>query len=296
MRFLVACCCAAAALLLQAPASQAQQACAKDALGVSRTLEVDTTGGPWFGEPHGDRAFLAPGEVVLTFDDGPAPRSTRSILSSLAAQCTKATFFVLGERAAEYPADVREIAVQGHTIGTHTWSHLNIKRLSEDQAKSQIETAVAAAEKAAGQPIAPFFRYPYLRDSPSAVAYLQGRNIGQFAIDVDSFDWRTRNARAVIQRVMAALERRGRGIVLFHDIHWSTAQAMPEFLALLKAKGYKIVHLQPKATVVALAEYQEPPTAAKSATTARRQGPVRRARHRVSQWPGLVGPRRSTTS
>jgi peptidoglycan-N-acetylglucosamine deacetylase len=285
MRISVICACFVAALLGLSPAGRAQQpACPASALGVSRTAEVDTTGGPWFGEPHGDRDFLAPGEVVLTFDDGPAPRSTRAILAALATQCTKATFFVLGERANEYPADVREIAVQGHTIGTHTWSHLNIKRLSEEQAKMQIETAFSAAEKAAGQPIAPFFRYPYLSDSPSAVTYLQGRNIGQFAIDIDSFDWRTRNAKAVIHRVMTALERRGRGIILFHDIHWSTVQAMPEFLALLKSKGYKVVHLQPKTTAVALAEYQGPPTAEVKTATARRQGPVRRVRHRVSQW------------
>src|SRR6478735_11158663 len=146
MRFLVGSIYAAAALLLQAPVAGAEQSCPKDALGVSRTIEVDTTGGPWFGTPEGDPSFLAPGEVVLTFDDGPAPRSTRAILAALAAQCTKATFFVLGERAAEYPADVRETMAQGHTIGTHTWSHLNIKRLSEEQAKSQIETAFSEAE------------------------------------------------------------------------------------------------------------------------------------------------------
>ncbi len=172
--------------------------------------------------------------------------------------------------------------MQGHTIGTHTWSHLNIKRLSEDQAKSQIETAIAAAEKAAGQPIAPFFRYPYLSNSPSAVAYLQGRNIGQFAIDVDSFDWRTRNARAVIQRVMAALERRGRGIVLFHDIHGRPHRRCRSCLALLKAKGYKIVHLKPKAAVQTLANYEAPPKETKSAGAPRHRVMRVRARHRVS--------------
>src|SRR6478735_1270579 len=193
--------------VLAAQPGQAQQDCSTG-LCVSRTIEVDTTCGAWFGTPEGDPSFLAPGEVVLTFDDGPAPRSTRAILAALAAQCTKATFFVLGERAAEYPADVRETMAQGHTIGTHTWSHLNIKRLSEEQAKSQIETAFTEAEKAAGKPVAPFFRYPYLSDNPAMVAYLQSRNIGQFAIDVDSFDWRSRNAKAVIHRVMASLERR----------------------------------------------------------------------------------------
>src|SRR5262245_64640927 len=82
--------------VLAASPALAQETCV-NTLGVSRTIEVDATGGPWFGTPQGDPNFLAAGEVVLTFDDGPTPRSTRPILSALAAECTKATFFVLGE-------------------------------------------------------------------------------------------------------------------------------------------------------------------------------------------------------
>src|SRR5262245_35106441 len=106
--------------MLLAAAPVAAQDCA-NALGVSRTIEIDTTGGPWFGAPQGDPNFLAPGEVVLSFDDGPGPQSTRAILAALAAECTKATFFVVGEMVAAYPDVVREIDAQGHTIGTHTW-------------------------------------------------------------------------------------------------------------------------------------------------------------------------------
>src|SRR5262245_18560880 len=109
-----------------------------DALGVSRVVEIDGSGGPRFGAPHGDRDLLASREVVLTFDDGPMPRSTQPILAALAAQCTKATFFMIGEMAAEHPEVVREVAAQGHTIGTHTWSHLNLKRLSDYIMKVQI--------------------------------------------------------------------------------------------------------------------------------------------------------------
>jgi peptidoglycan/xylan/chitin deacetylase (PgdA/CDA1 family) len=286
MRILAICLCALGTLLARPSAAQAEQACPAGALGISRVAEVDTTGGPWFGEPHGNRDFLAPGEVVLTFDDGPAPRSTRAILAALAAQCTRATFFVVGERVVEFPDVVGEIAAQGHTIGTHTWSHKNLKRLSEEQSKAQIEATFAAAEKAARQPIAPFFRYPYLSDSTSTVAYLQSRNIGQFAIDIDSFDWRTRNAKAVIHRVMAALERRGRGIILFHDIHTSTAQAVPELLVLLKAKGFKVVHMRAKSAAETLAGYQPPVMEAKI-RVARRHSIVRmKAGNRVSGWPG----------
>jgi len=255
---LAICLCVAGATLAGTSELKAEDACPANSLGVSRTAEVDTTGGPWFGEPHGNRDFLAPGEVVLTFDDGPVPRYTRPILAALAAQCTKATFFMVGEMIAEYPDGVREVAAAGHTIGTHTWTHHNLKRLSEEQGKAQIESTIAAAEKAAGQPIAPFFRYPYLSDTPAIVAYLQSRNIGQFAIDVDSFDWRTRSPSRVVQTVMAGLERRGRGIILFHDIHASTVQALPELLSQLKAKGYKVVHLRPKTPVVAITSYAVP--------------------------------------
>ena len=108
----------------------AGEACPAGALGVSRIFEVETTGGPWYGEPHGDPNFLAPGEVVLTFDDGPSPSDTREIIAALAKECTKATFFIVGEMVALYPEIVKEVADQGHTIGTHTWSHRNLARLS----------------------------------------------------------------------------------------------------------------------------------------------------------------------
>src|SRR5262249_1777524 len=150
-------------VLVAAPAGaeQPQDCATPNALGVSRIITVDTRGGPWFGAPHGNPDLLAPGEVVLTFDDGPAPQTTRPILAALAAQCTKATFFMVGEMAAEYPDVVREVADQGHTLATHTWSHLNLKRLAPDTMKEQIESAFVAVEKAAGTKIAPFFRYPY---------------------------------------------------------------------------------------------------------------------------------------
>jgi peptidoglycan/xylan/chitin deacetylase (PgdA/CDA1 family) len=255
MRFVAALCVclswvAVGAVIVAPRAARAQEACsAPNAIGVARTVDIDTTGGPWFGAPHGDPALLAPGEVVLTFDDGPMPGSTRLILQALAAQCTKATFFVVGEMAAAHPEVVREIALQGHTIGTHTWSHVNLTHLTAAGAKAQIESAFAEAEKAAGAPIAPFFRYPYLASSQTVESYLQGRGIAQFSVDIDSSDWRIRNAQRVVNRVMAKLQERGRGIILLHDIHPSTALAVPGLLARLKEKGYRIVHLRPAAPV-----------------------------------------------
>jgi peptidoglycan/xylan/chitin deacetylase (PgdA/CDA1 family) len=270
--------------VLMAQPGRAEESCT-NTLGVSRTIEIDAKGGPWFGAPQGDPDFLAPGEVVLTFDDGPAPRSTRPILAALAAECTKATFFVLGEMAVANPDVIRDIDTQGHTIGTHTWSHPNLKRLSDEKMKAQIESAFTAVETGAGHPIAPFFRYPYLNYTQASTAYLQSRNIAQFAIDIDSFDWRTRNPQSVIRRVETGLERHGRGIILLHDIHPSTAAAVPGLLALLKAKGFKVVHLRPKAPLETLAAYAAP-----SSNEPRYAAPSRRrvVAHTTSAKPWLT--------
>jgi peptidoglycan/xylan/chitin deacetylase (PgdA/CDA1 family) len=239
---------------LAAPlAAHAQQACTTpNALGVARTIDIDTTGGPWLGAPYGNPELLRPGEVVLTFDDGPIPLTTRPILAALAAECTKATFFMVGRMAAAYPQVVREVAAQGHTVGTHTWSHPNLGLASLGRTKAQIEAAISVVEKAAGVPIAPFFRYPYLSSTQASVAYLRSRSIAQFAVDIDSFDYRTRNPQNVVGRIMAQIATQRRGIILLHDIHASTARAVPDLLARLKEKGIKIVHLRPKAPVESL--------------------------------------------
>jgi peptidoglycan-N-acetylglucosamine deacetylase len=285
MRLAVLSLCALCAMSAAAFAASETQGCAApDALGVSRTIEIDTTGGPWFGSPHGDANFLAPGEVVLTFDDGPVPRTTRPILAALAAQCAKATFFMVGEMAKEYPDLVREVAEQGHTIGTHTWSHKDLRRLPEDKMKAQIETALNAVATAAGAPIAPFFRYPYLSYGPATVAYLQSRNIAQFAVDVDSFDWRTHSAQGVVRRIMAGLQHAGRGIILMHDIHDSSAAAVPLLLAQLKAKGYRLVHLRAKAAAETLATYAPPNKISVASSTLHRARWHARRSHKRSEW------------
>jgi peptidoglycan/xylan/chitin deacetylase (PgdA/CDA1 family) len=186
-------CISLAAVLAAMSAASADDACPAGALGVSRVAEVDTSNGPWFGEPHGDRNFLAPGEVVLTFDDGPSPADTRAILAALAKECTKATFFVVGSMVAAHPQVLAEIANQGHTIGTHTWSHPNLAALPIAQATQEIESAFNAAQKASPTPIAPFFRYPYLSSNKQTVEYLRSGNMGEFAVDVVWVEWRVGN-------------------------------------------------------------------------------------------------------
>ena len=138
---LVRICGLASALLLGTflPAA-AQDSCASsNVLGVSRVVEIDTSTGPKFGFQYSDaNSFLAEGEVVLTFDDGPLRAYTKPVLEALAAQCTKATFFVVGRMAVADPEMVKEYARRGHTVGTHTWSHANLAHLSAPKARAEI--------------------------------------------------------------------------------------------------------------------------------------------------------------
>lgn len=234
------------------------EACAtrNDVLGLSRIVEVDATGGPLFGStlPSG-YDFLARGEIVLTFDDGPLRPYTRAVLKALAENCTKATFFMVGRMAAADPAMVREVAKQGHTIGSHTWSHAKLSSLPADKAEEEVELGLSTVAAALEMPVAPFFRFPYLRPNKGAVDYLKQRNIASFMIDVDSRDFRTRDPDAVQKAVLTQLAGRHKGILLFHDIQPSTVHALPGLLTELKKRGYKVVHLVPKETAQSLPEY-----------------------------------------
>jgi peptidoglycan-N-acetylglucosamine deacetylase len=251
----------AIALSLAATATWAepQNSCSNaDALGVSRIAEIDTTGGPRFGEQYPGDHLLQAGEVVLTFDDGPFPNDTKAILDALATQCTKATFFNVGSMAAAYPDLAKEVANQGHTIGSHTWSHANLAWLPQGRAIAQIETAFTVEQRLLGGGVAPFFRFPYLSGPKHLVTYLGTRNIAVFSVDVESMDYRARSPNAIVRRVMGELAKRGKGIILFHDIHAVTAKALPTVLSELKAKGFKVVHLVPKTTLTTLPAYDRP--------------------------------------
>ncbi len=225
-------------------------------LGVSRVLEIDTSGGPRFGtQQYHEHNFLAAGEVVLTFDDGPLRPYTQPIVDALEAQCTKATFFMVGSQAIADPDMVRQIIRKGHTVGTHTWSHANLRKSTPLKARQEIELGFSAVAAAAGQPISPFFRFPFLADTKAMMGYAQTRNMGIWSIEVDSLDYKSKSAEAVHQEILNQLAAQGKGIILFHDIQPATAQALPGLLAALKAKGYKVVHIKPKTMITTLPEF-----------------------------------------
>jgi peptidoglycan/xylan/chitin deacetylase (PgdA/CDA1 family) len=241
-----------------APPSPAKPACANpNGLGVARTVEIDTTGGPGFGfEQYKAYDFLEDKEVVLTFDDGPQMTTTKAILDALQDHCTKATFFSIGKMALGMPEILRDVIKRGHTVGSHTMTHASIRKKKDQQeAINEIEKGLSAVKRAAGAPIAPFFRFPFLQDSPQSLTYLASRNIAVFSMDVDSFDFKFRNAEQMVKDTMAKLDKKGKGILLMHDIQPVTAKAMPGLLDALKAGGYRIVHVKAKEAAASLAEY-----------------------------------------
>jgi peptidoglycan-N-acetylglucosamine deacetylase len=247
----------AAVVGLAAPAAAA---CVPGAgIGLARIVDIDTHSGPLFGFHTGyqrTQSFLKPKEVVLTFDDGPMPWITKSILDTLDANCTKATFFSVGRMAIAYPATTRDVLARGHTLGTHTWSHpLNLKRLKPESAVDEIERGFAAVALAAGQPIAPFFRFPGLNDNAALLTHLQSRGVGIFTVDAISNDSYIVDEAKLVTNTMAQVEARQGGIILFHDIKAATARALPVILGQLKAKGYTVVHMRAASPFEPQAEY-----------------------------------------
>lgn len=188
------------------------------------------------------------GEVVLTFDDGPVPGKTPAILAALDARGVKATFLMVGQMANAHPALVREVAARGHAIGTHTQNHTNLASVSFDTAVAAIDKgreSVASALVPSGNRAAPFFRFPYLASTGALQRHLALNGITVVDPTIDSKDYFVSSPEQVRARTIAAIDRRGSGIILMHDIHQRTVQMLPGLLDDLAERGYSVVHLAP---------------------------------------------------
>ena len=192
---------------------------------------------------------LRKGEVVLTFDDGPRPATTPRVLAALSDAGVRATFFPVGQMARTYPKLLQEVARRGHTIGHHTDRHAWLSKMRFDDAMAEIakgERAIARALSGSGAQAAPFFRFPYLAHTSALRKALAERGTVVVDVDIDSADYKRSSGAVVRQRTMGRLRRKGRGVVLFHDIHGRTASMLPGFLRDLKAGGFKVVHMVPR--------------------------------------------------
>jgi peptidoglycan/xylan/chitin deacetylase (PgdA/CDA1 family) len=241
----------------QEPADQAATNCPghSDALGTSRVLAIDPAQYPRIGSmQYRDSLPLNDKEVVLTLDDGPILPYSNQILDILASQCVKATYFLVGEMARAFPATVRRIYEEGHTIGTHSEHHpTRFGQLPVERMRHEIDRGISNVSAALGDPkyLAPFFRIPGLARSDVVESELAARGLSVFSSDTDADDWHHRiSGQQIIALAMRRLETRGKGILLLHDIHPATVAALPGLLKELKDKGFHIVQVVPAASYV----------------------------------------------
>jgi peptidoglycan-N-acetylglucosamine deacetylase len=237
-------------LTVVATATAARASCSADALGTARVLPVDARLTPRVGRKQFPTTLpLRPREVVLTFDDGPWPATTPRILDALAKECVRATFFIVGQRAAASPGLVRRTAAAGHTIATHTYSHPLLSRMSAARAEAEIDRGITAVTQALGhgshRPIAPFFRFPGFASTPRLLDRLAQRGIVVFGADLWASDWLPMTPSRELTLVMQRLDAAGGGIVLFHDTKAQTAAMLPALLRMLKRHDYRVVHVVP---------------------------------------------------
>lgn len=176
--------------------------------------------------------------IALTFDDGPSPEITPRVLNTLHEYDVKATFFMLGSRVDYYPSIAKQVADEGHEIANHSLWHPDLTKLSYKQIEKQFEETTEKLENATGY-TPTLIRPPYGAFNKNVEAFAEK---GEYAIvlwTVDSLDWKAPNKQFVYQRVIDGVT--DGSIILMHDIHEVTADALPEIMETLVKEGYQFV-------------------------------------------------------
>lgn len=235
-------------VLAMSGAATAAECPRQGSLGTSRVLQVKPGDFPLVGKlQYNETLRLADREVVLTFDDGPAAPYTENILDVLANECVKATFFLVGNAVVEAPDIARRALGDGHTVGTHTFDNSKLDEVPVEAAIADIEKGITTVAEAIGSrnDVAPFFRAPDFELSKKAERYALSKGLMVWSADVDAEDYQEVTEDALVSRVIAALEKEGRGILLMRDAQPVVARALPQLLSELKARKFKIVHVMP---------------------------------------------------
>ena len=187
-----------------------------------------------FSSVHVDGPYIA-----MTFDDGPSATLTPKLLDILAAHHIKATFFVLGEMVAQHPEILARAAREGHEIASHSWSHPNLAKMSQEGVRSQLQRTDDEIKSATGKRPT-LFRPPYGSITEREKKWIHDQYGYDIILwDVDPLDWKRPGPAVVRNRILK--ETRPGSIVLSHDIHPGTIEAMPSTFDELEAKGFKFV-------------------------------------------------------
>ncbi len=177
--------------------------------------------------------------IAITFDDGPHATNTPRLLNMLKERNIKATFYVVGQCAREYPQIIRRILAEGHEIGNHTWSHKSLPTLSESGVRDQITQTDKAVRDAAGYHMRTM-RPPYGATTLRLKQWFHDEyGYPTILWSVDPFDWKRPGSGVIKDRILAGT--RPGGIILCHDIHEQTINAMPGTLDALLARGFKFL-------------------------------------------------------
>jgi len=177
--------------------------------------------------------------IALTFDDGPHPSNTPRLLDMLKQRNVKATFFVVGSNVQAYPAIMKRMVAEGHEVANHTWGHPDMTKLSQAALKKEMDTTRDAIIATTG--VAPrLCRPPYGATNSAIKAWLKSEyGYPSILWSVDPLDWKKPGASVVADRLVAGASNGG--ILLVHDIHKPTIDAMPSTLDRLLGKGYKFL-------------------------------------------------------
>ncbi len=178
--------------------------------------------------------------IALTFDDGPGPY-TAHLLDILDQYGAKATFFLIGSKVSGQASVVRSIQARGHQLGNHSWSHPELPKLSVDQIAGEIDRTNEAIRQATG--VKPnILRPPYGAVNGVFLEQLRARGMSSILWSVDTRDWADRNSQIVCSRAVAGA--RPGAVILMHDIHQTSVNAVPCILSSLKQQGYSFVTIQ----------------------------------------------------
>ena len=252
---------AAAVVMLAAGSAMAEPNCPTDPLAPLKTPQVQLQVQPrapgaaasYGGMQYRRTPGLGPKDIALTIDDGPNPQVTPVVLQVLARHCLKVTYFLVGWYAHAYPDLVRQEAAAGHFIGAHTFSHPdNLRRLTAQQAEAEITQGFEAAQGAlaSGTPaekaqLVPFFRFPGLNDTKELSQWLAARRVAVVGADFGANDWTNISPEGIQRRAMLEAVQAHGGILILHDSHMHTAQALDELITSFERQGYRFVQLVP---------------------------------------------------
>ncbi|MEP6669375.1 MAG: polysaccharide deacetylase family protein [Chthoniobacter sp.] len=177
--------------------------------------------------------------IAMTFDDGPSGPNTPRLLDMLKERKIHATFFFVGQCVEEYPDIVKRIVAEGHEVANHSWSHPDLAKMGDAAVHDQIQKTHDAIVQACG--VAPkIMRPPYGAFTARQRAWANATWGYKIILwDVDPLDWKVRNSEHVKAEILK--QTQNGSIILSHDIHKTTVDAMPSTLDNLLSKGYKFV-------------------------------------------------------